>query len=359
MLFHQDALLDGVVRAVGDVLEASRDLVPILVVGAPRRLDGRLFNGALAIYRGQILGITLKTYLPNYREFYEKRQFTSGRDSVTRDVHLLGQRVPFGNALVYDVTNLPGLTISVEICEDVWAPIPPSTYAAFAGATVLLNLSASNITIGKAEYRRSLCASQSGRCVAAYLYAAAGPGESTTDLACDGHAMVFENHDLVAESHRFASEEQVIVADVDLDRLVQERMRMTSFNDCGGAHHDAASLVRRIALEFTIPGGSIPLRRHVERFPYVPADPAVRNERCFEAYNIQVHGLAKRLSAANIDKVVRDVDSTSDSLGDCHKRVRRGNERDSAVDCPIRRSRRSCYRAAATEGRNRRSIPRS
>jgi NAD+ synthase (glutamine-hydrolysing) len=312
-LFHQDALLEATVTAVGEMIASSRDLGPILVVGAPLRFDGKLFNCAIAIYRGRILGITPKTYLPNYREFYEKRQFTAGRDAVASEVSLLGQRVPFGNDLVYDATNVPGFLVAVEICEDLWAPIPPSTYAAFAGATVLLNLSASNITIGKAEYRRSLCASQSGRCVAAYLYAAAGPGESTTDLAWDGHAMIFENHDLLAESSRFASEEQLIVADVDLDRLVQERMRMTSFNDCASEHRDRVRQVRHIALELQVPAGRVPLNRPVERFPYVPSDPAARDDRCFEAYNIQVQGLAKRLSATGITKVVIGISGGLDS----------------------------------------------
>ena len=221
-LFHQDALLEATVSAVGHVVKASRELCPIVVVGAPLRLEGKLFNCAVAIYHGRILGITPKTYLPNYREFYEKRQFTSGRDAVTREVEFLDQRIPFGNDVVYPVTNIPGLMIGVEICEDVWPPIPVSTYAALAGATVLLNLSASNIIIGKADYRRSLCASHSGRCVAAYVYAAAGQGESTTDLAWDGHGMIYENYELLAESTRFAPDEQLVVADIDLDRLVQE-----------------------------------------------------------------------------------------------------------------------------------------
>ena len=312
-LFHQDALLEAAVTAIGEVVASSRDLGLILVVGAPLRFDGKLFNCAIAIHRGRILGVTPKTYLPNYREFYEKRQFTAGPAAVLREVSLLGQRVPFGNDLVYDVTNVPGFQVAVEICEDLWAPIPPSTYAAFAGATVLLNLSASNITIGKADYRRSLCASQSGRCVAAYLYAAAGPGESTTDLAWDGHAMIFENHDLLAESSRFAAEEQVIVADVDLDRLVQERMRMTSFNDCASEHRDRVRQVRHIALELQVPAGRVALNRTVERFPYVPSDPAARDIRCFEAYNIQVQGLAKRLSATGITKVVIGISGGLDS----------------------------------------------
>jgi NAD+ synthase (glutamine-hydrolysing) len=312
-LFHQDALLDAAVSAVHEVVKASRELCPIVVVGAPLRLEGKLFNCAVAIYRGRILGITPKTYLPNYREFYEKRQFTSGRDAVLREVQILEQQVPFGNDLVYHVTNIPGLMIGVEICEDVWAPVPVSTYAALAGATVLLNLSASNVTIGKADYRRSLCASHSGRCVAAYVYAAAGQGESTTDLAWDGHGMIYEDYELLAESERFAPQEQLIAADIDLDRLMQERMRMTSFNDCAAEHRDKARAVRYLPLEFAVPHESVALRRRIERFPYVTSDPATRDERCYEAYNIQVHGLAKRLSATGINKVVIGVSGGLDS----------------------------------------------
>jgi NAD+ synthase (glutamine-hydrolysing) len=312
-LFHQDALLDAVVIAVREIIEASRGLIPILVVGAPLRFEGKLFNCALVIYRGRILGITPKTYLPNYREFYEKRQFTSGADALTPEVRFLGQEVPFGNSLLFEATNIPGLALAVEICEDLWAPIPLSTYAALAGATVLLNLSASNITIGKAEYRRSLCASQSGRCIAAYLYAAAGQGESTTDLAWDGHGMIFENHELLAESSRFAAEEQMIVADIDLDRLVQERMRTTSFNDCASHHRERAHRLRRVVVDFQVPEGPIPLERQVERYPYVPSDPEARDERCREAYNIQVQGLTKRLAATGIKKVVIGVSGGLDS----------------------------------------------
>lgn len=312
-LFHQDALLDAVRTALARVVEASRELRPVLLVGAPLRFEGKLFNCALAIYRGRVLGVVPKTYLPNYREFYEKRQFTSGADAVHREVELFGERVPFGSDIVFEAGNVPGFVLHTEICEDVWAPIPPSSYAALAGATVLTNLSASNITVGKAEYRRDLCAAQSGKCVAAYLYSGAGPGESTTDLAWDGHALIYENNDLLAESIRFPGEPQMIAADVDLERLAQDRMRMTSFNDSVGAHAERVRAFRRVPFEFDVPRGPIPLMRGIERFPYVPADPCVLDERCFEAYNIQVHGLMKRLTAAHIDRVVIGVSGGLDS----------------------------------------------
>jgi NAD+ synthase (glutamine-hydrolysing) len=206
-----------------------------------------------------------------------------------------------------------GFKLHAEICEDVWTPIPPSTYAALAGATVLANLSASNITIGKAEYRRNLCAAQSGKCLAAYLYSAAGPGESTTDLAWDGHALIYENGDLLAEAERFADREQMITADIDLERLSQDRMRTTSFNDSVTECRQRVQAIRRIPFEFEVPAGKVPLRRNVPRFPYVPSDPRQRDQRCYEAYNIQVHSLLKRLASAGTKRVVIGVSGGLDS----------------------------------------------
>jgi NAD+ synthase (glutamine-hydrolysing) len=312
-LFHQDALLDAAVAAVARVVEESRDLTPVLLIGAPLRFGAQLFNCAVVIHRGSVLGIVPKTYLPNYREFYEKRQFTSARDAASREVRFLGESVPFGNDLVFEAANLSDFALHVEICEDLWAPTPPSTFGALAGATVLANLSASNITVGKAEYRRDLCAAQSGKCIAAYLYSAAGPGESTTDLAWDGHALIYENNDLLAESARFHDEEQVIVADLDLERLAQDRMRMTTFNDSVGEHRDRIREIRRIGFEFRVPEGARELIRDVERFPYVPSDPRVRDERCYEAYHIQVHGLMKRLASTGLEKLVIGVSGGLDS----------------------------------------------
>ncbi|HZI18704.1 MAG TPA: NAD(+) synthase [Pyrinomonadaceae bacterium] len=312
-LFHQDTLLDAVEAAIARLVEESRDLSPVLVVGAPLRFEGKLFNCGVVVYRGCVLGLAPKTYLPNYREFYEKRQFTSARYAVGREVRFLGQRVPFGNDLVFDATNVEDFSLHVEVCEDVWTPIPPSTYAALAGATVLANLSASNITIGKAEYRHDLCATQSGKCIAAYLYSAAGPGESTTDLAWDGQAIIYENNELLAEAERFAADEQIIAADIDLERLAQERMRMTSFNDAVGEHRERVRQVRRVEFEFEVPSGEVPLMRRVERFPYVPDDASARDERCYEAYNIQVHGLMKRLVSTGIERIVIGVSGGLDS----------------------------------------------
>jgi NAD+ synthase (glutamine-hydrolysing) len=312
-LFHQDALLDASKAAVARLVEASQELTSVLVVGAPLMFEAKLFNCAVVIYRGRVLGLVPKTYLPNYREYYEKRQFASSRDAVSREVQLLGERVPFGNDLIFEANNFEGFRLHAEICEDVWTPIPPSTYAALSGATVLVNLSASNITIGKAEYRRNLCASQSGKCLAAYLYSCAGPGESTTDLAWDGHALIYENADLLVESERFADGEQMITADIDLERLMHDRMRMTSFSDSVGECRERLRSMRRIPFQFRVPGGRVPLQREFDRFPYVPSDAHERDQRCFEAYNIQVHSLLKRLSSAGTKRVVIGISGGLDS----------------------------------------------
>ncbi|MCC6170099.1 MAG: NAD(+) synthase [Caldilineaceae bacterium] len=312
-LFHQDALLDATRQGVARVVEASTGLSPVVVVGAPLRFEQKLFNCAVVIYRGAVLGIVPKSYLPNYREFYEKRQFSAARDAVAREVEFLGQQAPFGNDLIFDAANVPDFALHAEICEDVWTPIPPSTLAALAGATVLVNLSASNITVGKAEYRRALCAGQSGKCIAAYLYSAAGPGESTTDLAWDGHALIYDDGYLVVESERFAAQEQVILADIDLERLAQDRMRQTSFIDTVGDHREQLRGLRRVPFTFDVPQAELPLLAAVDRFPYVPSDPALLDERCYETYNIQVHALMKRLRATGIERVVVGVSGGLDS----------------------------------------------
>ena len=312
-LFHQDALLASTLQALQQVLQRSAELPTVLAVGAPLQFESKLFNCAIVIHRGRMIGVVPKSFLPNYREFYERRQFTSGLDALWPAVSLLGQQVPFGRRLLFDAEDVGGLTLAVEICEDLWTPIAPSSWAAMAGATVLANLSASNITVGKAAYRRDLCAGQSGRCIAAYLYTAAGQGESTTDMAWDGHAMIYENGNLLAESERFLEGELRISADIDLDRLRQERMRVNSFNDSVAHHCEELNNFRRIPFKLGVSPQAIPLRRNVPRFPYVPGDPKQRDERCFEVYNIQVAGLEQRLRATNIKKIVIGVSGGLDS----------------------------------------------
>ena len=314
-LLHQQALLDAVEVALARVVAGSETLLPLIVVGAPLRTEGGVFNTAVVIHRGQLLGVVPKSFLPEYREYYEKRQFRAARDAVGDQLKLLDTTVPFGADLLFACRDSPNLVLHVEICEDLWVPIPPSTFAAMAGATVLANLSASNVTIGKADYRRRLCASQSARTIAAYLYAAAGAGESTTDLAWDGQALIYENGDLVQQSERFSAREQLILADIDLDRIIADRTSISSYADSTHDHIDRLRRMRHIEFDLMTPDRphAVPLRRRIERFPYVPADRANRSERCEEVYNIQVQGLETRLRATEIDKVVIGISGGVDS----------------------------------------------
>ncbi len=312
-LFHQDALLCAVREALSEFIDATEHLSPLVLVGAPLRFQGKLFNCALAVYRGKILGIVPKTYLPNYREYYEKRQFVSARCALESEVRFQGASVPFGNDLIFEAENLEGFSLHIEICEDMWVPISPSTYGALAGATVLANMSASNITVGKTDYRRMLCTTQSAKCIAAYLYSAAGYGESTTDLAWDGYAMICENQVLLAETDRFSEKEQIIFGDIDLERLLQDRMRTTSFQDSVLENRRVLGAMRRIPFELKVPEETVPLERNVSRFPFVPDDMSERDDRCYEVYNIQVQGLMKRMSAAGVEKVVIGVSGGLDS----------------------------------------------
>jgi NAD+ synthase (glutamine-hydrolysing) len=312
-LFHQQALLEAALMALAEVVQASRGLRPLLVVGLPLAVDGLLFNCAVAVHAGRVLAAVPKTYLPNDREFYEKRQFAGAAAAVATEIELLGARVPFGNDVLLEAANVPHLTLHLELCEDLWTPIPPSTYAALAGATVLLNLSASNITLGKAAYRNDLIAAQAGKCIAAYLYSAAGPGESTTDLAWDGHAVIFEQDRLLAESERFPAGAQLVLADIDLELLHAQRLRATSFHDSAAAHRERLRALRRVGFALDRPSGDLGLKRRIQRFPYVPATAGARDALCYEAYNIQVHGLAKRLAATGIERVVIGVSGGLDS----------------------------------------------
>ncbi len=311
-LLLQDALLDAVEAAAAELVEASRELLPVLVVGAPLRHAGRVYNTALVIHRGRLLGVVPKTYLPTYREFYEKRQVAEGHGAPPGDIRLAGQSAPFTANLLFEAEDVPGLVLHTEICEDFWVPIPPSGAAALAGATVLLNISGSPITIGKAETRRLLCQSQSARCLAAYVYTAAGAGESTTEVAWDGQAEIFENGALLAETERFPTAAQMAVADIDLDLLRQERMRQGTFDD-NRRNTPAAAGFRRIPFRLDPPGADLGLERPIERFPFVPANPERLAQDCYEAYNIQVAGLVQRLEAARIKRIVIGVSGGLDS----------------------------------------------
>jgi NAD+ synthase (glutamine-hydrolysing) len=312
-LLQQDALLDAVEAGIERIRQASRDLFPVLVIGAPLRHAGRLYNSAVAIHRGAILGAVPKTYLPNYREFYERRHFTSGARITGQHVRIAGQTARFGVDLLFQSNGSVPFTFHVEVCEDIWVPLPPSTAGALAGAELLVNLSASNITIGKVDTRRLLCGSQSSRCSAVYAYSAAGPGESTTDLAWDGHAAIYECGDTLALSTRFPTESVMIAADVDLGRVRQERMRGNTFGDCALEERDCTLKFRTASFRLDAPQTAVPLQRNIERFPYVPSDPSRLRENCYEAYNIQVQGLAKRLQATGTKRAVIGISGGLDS----------------------------------------------
>ena len=311
-LHLQDALLDRVEAEIGRLVEASADL-PVLLVGAPVRRAGRLYNAALVIAGGKLLGVVPKSYLPNYREYYEKRWFAPGAGLAGLEVDVAGHRAPFGPDLIFAAGNRTDFVFHVEICEDYWAPLPPSTFGALAGALILCNLSASNIIVGKARDRDLLSAAQSMRCIAAYAYSAAGYGESTTDMAWDGQAMVHEMGDLLAESARFGDAPEIIYADIDAQRLRLERMRNGTFNDTAEAMGHPEQRFRKVRFEAVAVGEREGLYRPVRRFPFVPADPLRLDADCYEAFNIQVEGLVTRFRATSGKHLVIGVSGGLDS----------------------------------------------
>jgi NAD+ synthase (glutamine-hydrolysing) len=310
-LFHQRALVDSAEDALSELLRKTKTLPLAALVGLPVAVDGLLYNCAALACQGRLAGVVPKTYLPNYREFYEARQFTPGGTAREKQVRLAGQTAPFGTDLVFRFSALRGFILHVEICEDLWVPTPPSSFAALAGATVIANLSASNVVVGKESYRHQLVGNQSARCLAAYLYSAAGLGESTTDLAWDGHALIYENGTLVGESRRFADAPQLAVADVDLDRLLADRMRQNTFGAAALRHAD--QVFRSIEIELPAPRGKLLLERKIEKLPYVPSDPRTRDARCEEVYRIQVQGLVTRMRATGAKRLVIGVSGGLDS----------------------------------------------
>ncbi len=312
-LHLQTAQQRATLAAIATVVEASATLRPVLLVGAALVRNGRLYNCALAIARGRVLGVVPKTFLPNYREFYEKRWFASGAGLTGLTIDLDGKEVPFGTDLIFAARDLPGFVVHAEICEDYWAPTPPSTAGALAGALICCNLSASNIVIGKARERAMLAASQSARAACAYIYSAAGPGESTTEVAWDGQGLIHELGEQIAESERFSTEPELVIADIDCERITQERLRNGTFNDAAIFAGNPETRFRRIAFDHApvlTDGG---LERAIRRFPFVPNDPARRDDDCYEAFNIQVEALSKRLVSAHAETIVIGVSGGLDS----------------------------------------------
>jgi NAD+ synthase (glutamine-hydrolysing) len=312
-LLLQDALLDAVDAELGRLVEMSRSLRPVFVFGAPLRRNGRLYNCAIVVARGRVLGTVPKSFLPNYREFYEHRWFAPGAGVVGLEATVAGQPAPFGTDLVFAASDLADFVFHVEICEDFWAATPPSTRGALAGALILCNLSASNAIVNKADDRELLCASQSMRCLAAYAYSAAGPGESTTDLAWDGQATIHELGSLLAQTARFPTQSQMAVADVDVERLRLERMRTPTFNSAAVASGHPERAFRRVAFAHEPAFDDRGLERSIDRFPYVPDLVERLDQECYEAFNIQVQGLAKRLQVTNGERIVVGVSGGLDS----------------------------------------------
>jgi NAD+ synthase (glutamine-hydrolysing) len=312
-LFRQEALLDAAEDALYGLMAASRDMNITMVVGLPMRVNHQLFNVAAVVAHGELQGVVPKMFLPNYGEFYEARYFAPADSATVDSFNFKGQNVPFGTKLLFDLPNVKNFKFNIEICEDVWTPLPPSTLATLAGATVLINLSASNALVGKSGYRHDLVAQQSARCLAAYLYTSAGAGESTTDLAWDGQSIVYEKGDLLVEAERFIDSAQIKFADIDLDRLIHDRIKTTTFSD--SVRHYAPMLEGfRTVNIFTEPkSGTLDLDRNIEAFPFVPADPKVRDVRCTEVYNIQVQALTQRMAATGIKKLVIGVSGGLDS----------------------------------------------
>ncbi len=312
-LLLQEALLDRVEQAVAEVVAASADISPVLVVGAPLRRAGKLYNCALVIAGGELLGVVPKSFLPNYREFYEKRYFTSGRDTRELWIGVAGMEVPFGTDLVFTAGNLPGFSIGVEICEDFWAPIPPAMRTALAGALILCNLSASPVTIGRADDRHLHCRSSASRAIAAYVYSASGHGESTTDLAWDGQGVIYEMGTLLAQSERFDRRGELCIADIDTARLAAERLRNQTFADAAAAEGNPEDFYRKVVFEHAFTAGDIGLRRDVARFPFVPDRPDKLDEDCYEAFNIQVDALMRRIESTGAKSLVIGISGGLDS----------------------------------------------
>ena len=320
-LLLSDVLLRETLAAIETIRAASAGFLPAIVVGAPLRAGGRLFNCAVVIAGGAVRGVVPKSYPPAYREFYEKRHFACGGDAGESDIDVNGARVPFGTDLLFEVDDVPGLVFHAEVCEDMWVPVPPSSLAALAGATVLVNLSGSPVTVGRAEDRELLVRASSSRGLAAYVFAAAGQGESSTDLAWDGQTLVYENGELLGSTERFGEGARAAVVDVDIEGLLAERVRQGSFEDNrrallrpgagpGGAGFRTVRIGRG---DLTVPRTDIGLRRAVDRFPFVPDDPARLAQDCYEAYNIQVAALVQRLRAIGEPRIVIGVSGGLDS----------------------------------------------
>ncbi len=308
-LFFQFSLLESAQKGLSDIVSASQSIDVFTVVGLPIAADNQIFNCAVAIYRGKILGVVPKTFLPNYGEFYEKRWFSSAFELISKEITLCGQKVPIGADLLFTAEQIPYCKIGVELCEDLWSPIPPSSYQAVAGATILLNPSASNELATKYDYRKKLISQQSSRCIGAYVYASSGVGESTQDMVFSGHGIIYENGSLLAESKRFLRESQIIYADVDLELLANDRRKNSSFMDC------QIPLPSYREITFSMKAQSVieQLERVIKPNPFVPDTNAFLDQRCQDIFNIQVVGLARRIEHTQVKSIVVGISGGLDS----------------------------------------------
>lgn len=313
-LFHQHALIEEALNQLKVIIEATAQIPVISLVGLPIQHDNKLYNCAAVINQGKLLGLVPKTYIPNNREFYEARYFSAADPDVVEYITVFNQEVPFGSKLIFSANNIPDFKLAVEICEDLWVPIPPSSFAALAGATLIANLSASNASVGKARYRRQLVSNQAARTLSAYLYSAAGVGESTTDLAWDGHGMICDYGQILAESHRYSLDSQLTIADCDLQRLTQERIRQNTFAQSQDMFAVELDKFNEIAFDCALHQDElIALTPPPLRFPYVPHTLKDRNERCKEVFEIQVQGLISRIRFTGLQRLVIGISGGLDS----------------------------------------------
>ncbi|MEG1916414.1 MAG: NAD(+) synthase [Muribaculaceae bacterium] len=303
-LFGQSVLLDATEHALMMICNASRGWDMLVIVGAPLRSGNNLYNCAVAIEKGKFLGVVPKTFLPNYNEFYEKRWFTSAYKSTSSVINICGTEVPFGSDILFVHGDVK---VAIEICEDLWTPIPPSSYAAIAGANVVVNISASNEVLGKHDYLLNLIRQQSGRCMSAYIYSSAGYGESTTDLVFAGNAIIAENGTLLQESKRFDIKAQMMVCDIDVERLNNERRTVNSFSE------RTVGAYREIHFDANLHDDTKHLERTISPHPFVPSVDEILASHCEEIINIQTQGLMRRLSFTHCERVVVGVSGGLDS----------------------------------------------
>lgn len=310
-LFMQTTLLKSAEKALEEIVLETKQIDMFITVGLPIVTDNQCFNCSVAFHKGKILGIIPKTFLPNYSEFYEERWFSSSADLFSKEMILCGQKVPIGSDLLFQCETIENLKIGIEICEDLWAPIPPSSYQSLFGATILLNCSASNELTAKNDYRTNLVSQQSSRCVSGYVYASAGMGESTQDLVFSGHSMICENGSLLKESLRFQKESQLISSDIDLELLTNNRKKTTSYMSCLNKYQ--SSLSYRM-IPFSLEDTSIDyLERTVKAKPFIPENNEYLKEHCEDIFNIQISGLAKRLLHTNAKSLIIGISGGLDS----------------------------------------------